>query len=136
MMTDGRLELARRKILAGVGAIGAAGADAGLGTSAFFSDRETFTNNQLVAGELDMKIAATNYYSDWSEDEAEHISMSDPADADFVLPAPPGLDGARDIAFDLDDGEGQEFLNDAATNRVNGGVYNRGLCGTDNDADE
>lgn len=50
----------RRRILGGVGAIGLASAGAGLGTSAFFTDRETFEANQLVAGSLDLKV-------DWEE---------------------------------------------------------------------
>jgi predicted ribosomally synthesized peptide with SipW-like signal peptide len=75
-MEDENFELSRRKILAGLGAIGAASAGAGLGTSAYFSDRETFTNNQLVAGELDLKVDWQEHYSDWSDDEAEGIDAS------------------------------------------------------------
>ncbi|MFC7131991.1 MULTISPECIES: SipW-dependent-type signal peptide-containing protein [Salinibaculum] len=48
--------LTRRKVLAGLGAVGLASAGAGLGTSAYFSDRESFTNNQMVAGELDLLV--------------------------------------------------------------------------------
>lgn len=51
-----KYELTRRKALAGVGAIGAASTGAALGTSAYFSDRETFEDNQLVAGELDLML--------------------------------------------------------------------------------
>jgi predicted ribosomally synthesized peptide with SipW-like signal peptide len=58
-MTDYNIELTRRKILAGVGAIGAAGAGAGMGTSALFSDEESFTNNSITAGTLDMRVTAT-----------------------------------------------------------------------------
>jgi predicted ribosomally synthesized peptide with SipW-like signal peptide len=70
-MIDDRLELARRKILAGAGTAGLAGAGAGRGTSAFFSDQETFTNNQFVAGELDMKVSWEEHYSDWRGDEQD-----------------------------------------------------------------
>jgi predicted ribosomally synthesized peptide with SipW-like signal peptide len=73
-MTEDRIELTRRKILAGAGAVGIAGAGAGLGTSAFFSDTETFTNNQLTAGSLDMKVDWEEHYSDWSQDEADAVS--------------------------------------------------------------
>ena len=48
--------LSRRKALAALGTIGAASAGAGLGTSAWFSDRETFEGNTLTAGSLDLKI--------------------------------------------------------------------------------
>ena len=57
-MTDDRFELTRRKALAGLGAVGAAGAGAGIGTSALFSDEESFNNNTIVAGTLDMSVGA------------------------------------------------------------------------------
>ncbi len=58
-MTDDRIELTRRKILAGTTAIGAAGLGAGLGTSALFSDEESFEGNSITAGTLDMRLTAT-----------------------------------------------------------------------------
>jgi len=58
-MTDDNIELTRRKILGSVGAVGAAGAAAGLGTSALFSDEESFTNNSITAGTLDMIVDAS-----------------------------------------------------------------------------
>lgn len=66
-------ELSRRKALAALGTIGAASAGAGLGTSAYFSDQETFENNQLVAGSLDMHIGWEEHYSDWSDDEDDGL---------------------------------------------------------------
>ena len=57
-MSNDNLELSRRKILGSVGAVGAAGAAAGLGTSALFSDEESFTNNSITAGTLDMTVDA------------------------------------------------------------------------------
>ncbi len=68
MKNDG-FKLSRRKILAGLGAIGVGSVGAGLGTTAYFSDRETFTNNRLVAGELDLQVDWEEHYSDWSADE-------------------------------------------------------------------
>ncbi|QSG08003.1 TasA family protein [Halapricum desulfuricans] len=59
MTDDPKLyDLSRRKMLAGLGAIGLASAGAGLGTSAYFSDREEFENNTLAAGTLDMTVTA------------------------------------------------------------------------------
>ncbi len=58
-MTDNDIDtigLSRRRILAGLGAVGVASAGAGLGTTAYFSDEETFGNNTLTAGELDLKL--------------------------------------------------------------------------------
>jgi len=54
MSTD--FTLSRRQILGGIGTISIASAGAGVGTTAYFSDQETFTNNQLTAGELDLKV--------------------------------------------------------------------------------
>jgi len=60
-MTDKRtIELSRRNLLAAMGAIGGAAALGGAGTMAYFNDTESFTGNQLVAGELDLKV-------DWQE---------------------------------------------------------------------
>jgi len=51
-----KLTLTRRRLLTGLGTIGVASAGAGLGTTAYFSDQETFENNQLTAGEFDLKM--------------------------------------------------------------------------------
>ena len=59
MTQDDELQLynlSRRRVLAGLGAVGIASAGAGLGTSAFFSDQEEFTDNTLQAGTLDLKL--------------------------------------------------------------------------------
>ena len=42
--------LSRRTVLAGLGAVGVASAGAGLGTTAYFNDTESFEGNQLTAG--------------------------------------------------------------------------------------
>ncbi|WP_206662536.1 SipW-dependent-type signal peptide-containing protein [Halorubrum sp. BOL3-1] len=63
MSSDNNMDLSRRKILAGMGAVGAAGAGAGLGTSALFNDTERFENNQLTAGQLDLKMDWEEHYS-------------------------------------------------------------------------
>ena len=68
MDKDG-FEISRRRVLAGIGGVGAASASAGMGTSAFFSDVEQFENDRLVAGELDLGAAWQANYSDWSADE-------------------------------------------------------------------
>jgi predicted ribosomally synthesized peptide with SipW-like signal peptide len=73
-MTDERFDISRRKALAALGTIGVASAGAGLGTSAYFSDQETFENNSLVAGTLDMGVGYTAHYSDWSDDEDDDLN--------------------------------------------------------------
>ncbi|MEF8882002.1 MAG: vWA domain-containing protein [Halapricum sp.] len=87
MTDDKRIELSRRKVLAGLGTIGVASAGAGFGASAYFSDQETFTGNSLVAGSLDMKVDWEEHYSDWSDDETEfaRMPMGD-EEPDYLLP--------------------------------------------------
>jgi predicted ribosomally synthesized peptide with SipW-like signal peptide len=146
-MNDDRLELTRRKILAGAGAVGLAGAGAGLGSSAFFSDQETFTNNQLVAGSLDMKVAWSEHYSDWMGDETNYARMPGPdEDPSFRLPAastegrpielvledPDEGDEETDSRPDEEDG-GRQFYRNTRVERDNGGVFGGDLCGTDAD---
>jgi len=80
--------ISRRKTLAALGTIGAASAGAGLGTSAYFSDQETFENNSLVAGELDLKVSWDEHYSDWMGDETDHARMPEDGETpDLSLPA-------------------------------------------------
>jgi len=145
MDENAHIDLTRRRALAAIGSIGVASAGAGLGTSAYFSDQETFENNQLTAGTLDMKVAATEYYSDWSPDEAAYAGMaSDEAATDIRLPPGGAQADARDIAIDIDGDNYANFFDAISTdedgdpyNRVNGGVSaaTDGLCGTGSDAD-
>ncbi|MFB6194552.1 MAG: LamG-like jellyroll fold domain-containing protein [Haloplanus sp.] len=145
MDDSSRIDLTRRKALAAIGSIGVASAGAGLGTSAYFSDQETFENNQLTAGTLDMKVAATEYYSDWSSDEAAYAGMAATDSAtDIRLPAGDGQPDARAIEIDIAGDNYANFIDALSTdadgdpyNRVNGGVSaaTDGLCGTGSDAD-
>ncbi|MGM0590714.1 MAG: VWA domain-containing protein [Halobacteriota archaeon] len=73
MTNDNRINISRRKVLAGLGTIGLASAGAGLGTSAYFSDREDFEDNTLVAGELDLKV-------DWQQSYYRGLEGQDPDD--------------------------------------------------------
>lgn len=54
--TNDTIGLSRRTLLAGLGAVGVASAGAGLGTTAYFNDTESFEGNTLTAGELDLKL--------------------------------------------------------------------------------
>ena len=65
--------LSRRKMLVGLGAVGVASAGAGLGTTAYFSDEESFENNTLTAGELDLFV-----HVDYSEDQGSYAQYSTP----------------------------------------------------------
>ncbi|WP_243695924.1 SipW-dependent-type signal peptide-containing protein [Haloplanus aerogenes] len=80
--------ISRRKTLAALGTIGAASAGAGLGTSAYFSDQESFENNRLVAGELDLKVSWDEHYSDWMGEETDYARMPEDGEIpDLSLPA-------------------------------------------------
>ena len=63
-MTDNNptIGLSRRKLLGGLGAIGVASAGAGLGTTAYFSDQESFEGNTITAGELDLSVTWQQLY--------------------------------------------------------------------------
>jgi len=63
-MTDSNstIGLSRRKVLAGLGAIGVASAGAGLGTTAYFSDEESFEGNTITAGELALSVTWQQLY--------------------------------------------------------------------------
>ena len=64
-MNDDKIGLSRRKMLVGLGAVGVASAGAGLGTTAYFNDTETFENNTLTAGSLDLFV---NYEASYDSD--------------------------------------------------------------------
>jgi len=123
MSDNGKINLTRRKILAGMGAMGAAGAGAGLGTSALFSDEESFENNSLTAGQLDLKVDWEEHYSypqiydDFSDPTVEEgtdldVVRSDPDDSRYVgLPDPDDpVVWANAEDKPLDDGSGRSSL--------------------------
>jgi predicted ribosomally synthesized peptide with SipW-like signal peptide len=51
------VRVTRRQALGGLTVVGAAAAGVSLGTTALFSDSERFGNNNVAAGELDLKVA-------------------------------------------------------------------------------
>src|SRR6056297_4030525 len=55
-MNDDYTTLSRRQMLAALGGVGLASAAAGLGTSAYLNDTESFENNTITAGTLDLKV--------------------------------------------------------------------------------
>ena len=127
-MTDERFDISRRKALAALGTIGVASAGAGLGTSAYFSDQETFENNQLVAGTLDMGVGYTAHYSDWmpndqgtSEGDGVDVNMYDgdageTGDAGDLTSGYTGLPSNDAWLIEVDDPD--QFLDNTQT-----GVY-------------
>jgi predicted ribosomally synthesized peptide with SipW-like signal peptide len=109
-----KLTLTRRRLLAGLGTVGIASAGAGLGTTAYFSDQETFQNNQLTAGEFDLKMDWQVTYT--GPNGLEYVTASpdqyhnDPDDPmqlaendDFFNWFVEGSDGVRDPIFTRDE---------------------------------
>ncbi|MFC6874029.1 SipW-dependent-type signal peptide-containing protein [Halobellus marinus] len=89
MTNDPKLyTLSRRKMLAGLGAVGLASAGTGLGTSAFFSDEEEFVDNSIVAGELDLLV-------DWQQ-------TYDFGDGHTFVSAHPDHDGDGEQSVEID----------------------------------
>ena len=66
-MNEDKIGLSRRKMLVGLGAVGVASAGAGLGTTAYFNDTESFEDNTLTAGELDLFV---DYEASYDSDGA------------------------------------------------------------------
>lgn len=56
MTDENQFRLTRRRALGGIAAIGVASAAAGVGTSAFFSDQESFEGNSITAGEFGLTV--------------------------------------------------------------------------------
>jgi predicted ribosomally synthesized peptide with SipW-like signal peptide len=94
MTDDKEFKLSRRKALGALGTIGVASAGAGLGTSAYFSDEETFKDNSLTAGSLDLKVAWEEHYSDWSEDEMVMVDDGDGGTMEGIRMDPPSNSGS------------------------------------------
>jgi predicted ribosomally synthesized peptide with SipW-like signal peptide len=80
-MSKKKLELTRRRVLGGLGTIGVASAAAGLGTSAYLNDTESFDNNMVTAGTLDLLV---DYYSYWDQGSAGMGQVSGTADGEAV----------------------------------------------------
>ena len=77
-------------MIGGLGAIGVASAGAGLGTTAFFSDSESFENNTLTAGELDLFV-----HVDYEEEQGSFAEYSTPPGT-FINGGVAGANGSGD----------------------------------------
>lgn len=96
--------LSRRKVLGGLGVVGLASVGAGVGTSAYFNDTETFSNNVLTAGELDLLV---NYYSYWDQGSHGMGSTLGTADGEAIsgvlTDVKPGDNGLLAFCFEIVD---------------------------------
>ena len=120
--TNDTIGLSRRKVLAGLGAVGVASAGAGLGTTAYFNDTESFTNNTLTAGELDLKLDYKSTYLGGPGRLDDIVGMGYP-DAEYLedgrylldqAPSPADMQAWEDLVqgeeFDFCSPEADEFL--------------------------
>ena len=80
--------LSRRTVLAGLGAVGVASAGAGLGTTAYFNDTESFDGNTLTAGQLDLLV-------DWQQ-------TYDFGEGNTFVSAHPDHDGDGEQSVEID----------------------------------
>jgi predicted ribosomally synthesized peptide with SipW-like signal peptide len=85
-------------MLGGIGAIGVASAGAGLGTTAFFSDSETFEDNTLTAGELDLFV-----HVDYLEDQGGYAQYSTPPGTFIDGNVVGGADDGEPLSIEIDD---------------------------------
>ncbi|MFC6752966.1 SipW-dependent-type signal peptide-containing protein [Halorubrum tibetense] len=86
-MDNDKIGLSRRKMLVGLGAVGVASAGAGLGTTAFFSDEESFQDNTITAGQFELMVSQTTHMVDQDgigPDEQTFDDMVDDSDRDFA----------------------------------------------------
>ncbi|GAB7092983.1 hypothetical protein JCM30237_01350 [Halolamina litorea] len=112
----------RRQLLAGMGAVGLASAGAGLGTTAYFSDTESFSGNTLQAGSLDLKLDYKASYDgpngmeligqapteqqlidQYGEVIEGPLTWEERADLGFACDTEGLIDGEAMPVFDLDD---------------------------------
>ncbi|MEZ3165133.1 vWA domain-containing protein [Halorubrum sp. RMP-47] len=122
--TNDTIGLSRRKVLAGLGAVGVASAGAGLGTTAYFNDTETFEGNTLTAGELDLKLDYKSTYLGGPGRLDDVVDMGYPdaedlGDGRYLLgqaPTPGDMEAWEDLvqgegrAFDFCSPEADQFL--------------------------
>ncbi|WP_435114992.1 VWA domain-containing protein [Halolamina sp. C58] len=111
----------RRQLLAGMGAVGLASAGAGLGTTAYFSDTESFEGNTLQAGTLDLKLDYKSTYIGGAG-RIDHIRENYPeaeelGDGQYLLgqaPSPADMQEWEDLVtgeqFDFCSPEADQYL--------------------------
>jgi predicted ribosomally synthesized peptide with SipW-like signal peptide len=105
MTDDNTFRLSRRKVLAGLGTVGLASAGAGLGTTAYFSDEETFEDNVLTAGTLDLFVDYFSYVDQGSHGIDMYTGTADgePAVKAELDDIKPGDSGKLGFCFRIED---------------------------------
>jgi len=123
MSNDSKYSLSRRKALLGLGTVGVAGAGAGVGTSALFSDEESFTNNSIQAGTLDLRVDYATSRSSLNDQNQSGFVNGDPASYSYTLAdAKPGDSGGLVFCPKIIDNPGYLWVGstDGPTSNENG----------------
>ncbi|MCT9096785.1 laminin B domain-containing protein [Haloarchaeobius sp. HME9146] len=76
MTQQNKPRFTRRQVLAGLGTIGVASAGAGLGTTAFYSDRETL-EGWLEAGRVDLRLDYRSTYKPWDRYDLHDVPLEE-----------------------------------------------------------
>ncbi|WP_267639608.1 hypothetical protein [Haloarchaeobius amylolyticus] len=84
-------KLSRRQVLAGLGTIGVASAGAGLGTTAFYSDRESL-EGWLEAGRVDLVLDYRSTYVPWERYDLHDVAPED---------RPPIVPGTDEMVYEI-----------------------------------
>jgi len=108
--------LSRRTVLAGLGTIGVASAGAGLGTTAFFNDTESFKNNVITAGKLDLKVSYDASYQGAGDlQTATGTADGDPVVGVNLTDVKPGDWGHVKFCFAVDNNPAYLWMHGALT---------------------
>ncbi|WP_254808424.1 SipW-dependent-type signal peptide-containing protein [Natronosalvus amylolyticus] len=86
-MTDDKINtigLSRRRVLGGIGAIGIASAGAGIGTTAYFSDQQSFENNTITAGTFALTVEQSIQHLDQDDMGPDQDAYENGADGDGI----------------------------------------------------
>lgn len=132
-MKDTGFQITRRRVLAGLGGIGVAAAGAGLGTSAYFNDTESFDGNSLTAGELDLLVhydfmvdqgsADGNFDGPMSGTVQGNTDSETGAEISYNLSdVKPGDSGSLEFCFSLVNNPAYLWMNGALTGESENGT--------------
>ncbi len=127
MANTKKLALSRRQILAGLGAVGVGGAAAGVGTTALFSDEESFDGNGITAGELDLTLRYETTYNSGDSGATNQVASTgtvngDPAILFDLNDVKPGDSGAARICFSIVDNPAWIWLQTGVATDAENGV--------------
>jgi predicted ribosomally synthesized peptide with SipW-like signal peptide len=126
-----KFELTRRRVLGGLGTIGVASAAAGLGTSAYFSDTESFVGNTLEAGELDLSVhyefsadqgMASGNFDGSTEGTVQGGEDGGAAVSYSLSDVKPGDSGAMQLGFSLNDNPAHLWMSCGSVGQGENGV--------------